>query len=99
MRSVRGFTLVELLVVVAILGTLAALLIHAFPAARDHAAADGSAAQPLEPPKTSLLRTVRHDGHLWVIGWSFDGGSHATHFVHHPDCPCQGRTAERPEVK
>ena len=96
MRSTRGFTLVEAAVVLAILATLIGLLLPAILSAAGRGAANSVAA---EQPETSLLSTVRHDGHLWVMGWSFEGGYHATHFVHHPDCPCEWRTAERPEVK
>jgi len=81
----KAATLVEGLVVLAIIATLVGLLLPAILASA------GFKPQSAEPPETSLLHTVRHDGHLWVLSWR----SHSTHFVHHPDCPCQGKQAER----
>ena len=93
----RGATLDEGLVVLAIIATLIGLLAQAFFAASGKRAENGLPDAAASPPETSLLNTVRHDGHLWVMGRSFEGGYHATHFVHHPDCPCKGRQAESGE--
>lgn len=90
----RGATLVELFVVIFIIATISAFLIPAALAVRERAVGSGKESASSAPPVTNLLHTVSHDGHLWVMGWSLDGGSHATHFVHHPDCPCRGRKAE-----
>lgn len=89
MRSARGLTLVEVLVVVAILATLCGLLYPAFSAAR--AVASRKEGEVSEPHETAWLRTVKHDGHWFVGSFAY----HAFHFVHHPDCPCQGRMAEK----
>lgn len=88
----RGVTLVELCVVIVIILTLAAMLIPAVMAARSNQSV--SATEPRDAPESRLLHTVRHDGHTWVIGWSLDGGSHASAISHHPDCPCRKQTAE-----
>jgi len=85
----KAFTLVEAIVVLAIIGTLVALLWPAFTAARAAASRNG---EPAEPPTTWLLQTVKHDDHLWVI--SSAAATVPVIFCHHPDCPCHSRTAE-----
>lgn len=87
----RGVTLVELLVV----GAIAITLVGLFVAAMSNAPqATGSAS--LEPPQTSLLHTVMHDGHKWVLSFSYANAEvQATHFVHHPDCRCRTVEVER----
>lgn len=83
----RAFTLVEAIVVVAILLTLVSLLWPAFSAAR--AAASRATDEPSRPQTTWLLRTVKHDDHLWVI--SSGAATVPAVFVHHPDCSCSGK--------
>lgn len=79
----RAFTLVGVLVTLAILATLAALLVPAFQAARANANR-----RPGEVPESQYLMTSRHDGHLWIVAPALN------QFMHHPDCPCHGK-AER----
>lgn len=87
----RGFTLIEVVVVLAILATLCGLLAPAFFAARDAATTQQKApAADSGPPSTMYLYTVQHDGHWWIIERA------ARHFEHHPDCPCRSR---KPEVE
>ena len=79
----RAFTLVECLVTAAIFATLCGMLAWA------------SSYRPSgqqEPQKSWNLYTAEHDGH-WFVKDAAGG------VCHHPDCPCQGRTAERPEAK
>ncbi len=84
----KAFTLVEAMVVVAILLTLVSLLMPAFLAAKD-AAAKKASGEPPRPSTTWMLWTVQHDGHHWVI--SAPVGSMPSTFQHHPDCPCSGK--------
>ena len=82
-------TLVEWLVIIAIIGTLIGLLSPTLMAIRDVASRDGEQATPRA---TLRLETVEHDKHLWVIS---DGlMKYPATFSHHPDCPCSGK-AER----
>jgi prepilin-type N-terminal cleavage/methylation domain-containing protein len=85
----KAFTLVELAVTLAIIATLLALLYPAFDAARRKAA---GRVERSEPAETWLLRTVKHDEHLWVM--SAGSATVPAVFCHHPDCPCRGRTPE-----
>lgn len=78
----RGVTLIEILVVVSVLATLIAVIAFAPPV--------GKQAGSQEPPASWNLYTAKHDGH-WFVKDAAGG------VCHHPDCPCQGRTAERPE--
>ena len=82
-KTRNAFTLVEVLVVLAIIATLVALLAPAFMAATDIAARQESH----EPPESIWLSTVKHDGHWFVVK-----GEDCC--LHHPDCPCRTRTAE-----
>lgn len=86
----RGFTLVEILVALGIVATLIGLLLPAIFAARE--AANQKPGNPEMPKESRVLYTARHDGHLWVLSY----GSGSEYFVHHPDCPCQGK-AEKDE--
>lgn len=86
MQPSRGFTLVEFLVVAAILLTLVSLLWPAISAARSAAKRSGEQASP-QPPQSWNLYTAQHDGHWFVKD---TGGG----VCHHPDCPCVGRKAE-----
>ena len=87
-----AFTLVEAIVVLAILATLVAMLAPAFMAATDNAARQ----EPREPPESIWLSTVKHDGHWFVVKgencWFAVKGENCC--LHHPDCPCRSRTAE-----
>jgi prepilin-type N-terminal cleavage/methylation domain-containing protein len=84
MNKIRAaFTLVEALVVLAIIATLVAMLTPAFMAAMDNA----EGREPHEPPESIWLSTVKHDGHWFVVK-----GENCC--LHHPDCPCRTRTAE-----
>lgn len=82
----RGFTLVEAMVVAAILLTLAGLLWPAFSAARAAASRGSNGVQNTsnEPPESWELHTRQHDGHWFV---ERNGGG----VCHHPDCPCSGK--------
>ena len=84
-KTRNAFTLVEALVVLAILATLVGLLAPAFMAAMDNAASREP--QSHEPPESIWLSTVKHDGHWFVCK-----GENCC--LHHPDCPCRDRTAE-----
>lgn len=86
----KAVTLVEVLVVLAILATLCGLLAPAIMAARDQQTTETQPESPYEPPKSFALHTERHDGHWWIRD-AMTGG----YFVHHPDCPCRGRQAEK----
>lgn len=87
MRS-SGHTLVEALVVLAIIGVLLILVIAAFDARRLEGAISG---KRTEPPPGGLfawhLTTVQYEGH-WII--ASEGA-----LLHHPDCPCFGRSPEK----
>lgn len=89
-RGRSGLTLIEVLVVLAIIATLAGLLAPAFFAASNNAPQSGTqATEPAKPSRSWFLSTEQHDGHWWIR----DGG-HIGFFVHHPDCPCRSKTAE-----
>lgn len=87
-------TLVEVLVWFAIVATMLGLL---FAPAIGNMPAVNTPSATIDAPGTVLLNTVQHDGHKWVLAWSaVGGGNTATHFEHHPDCPCLARTAASP---
>ena len=76
----RAVTLVECLVVLAILATLFVVIAVGRPGAKQIGNQD--------PPQSWNLYTAQHDGH-WFVKDAAGG------VCHHPDCPCQGRTAEK----
>lgn len=90
MRCNRGFTLVEALVVVAIILTLVGLLWPAIIAARAAAGRHKNGVVEQAPPQPTPswdIYTVLHDRHWFVT--DVRGG-----VCHHPDCPCLNRRAE-----
>lgn len=87
MQRKLGFTLVEVIVVAAILLTLVGLLWPAFSAAWAAATGKPEEVKPSGPPRSFRLYTAQHDGHWWVMS--------PDHFEHHPDCPCPAQNAEK----
>lgn len=86
-KTRTAYTLIEVLVSLAILATLVAMLAPAFFAARDAARLRNGQAEAEKPPMSIWLSTVQHDGHWFVT--RPEGP-----FLHHPDCPCRTKTAE-----
>lgn len=86
-KTRTAYTLIEVLVAIAILATLVAMLAPAFLAARDAASGRKGESEEERPPRSIWLSTVQHDGHWFVT-------RPEGFFLHHPDCPCRTKTAE-----
>ena len=86
MRKQRGFTLVEFLVVIAILGFLAAILIPAFMRARENQSQQeqGTGEQAVPESTVKYEVRVRHEGDIRVVEVEVPSNIYRTEFEFDP---------------